>query len=491
VPPVEPEPPDPTRSGRLLAWLARGNPVSRRAAALADRLHHRAQATTWGLLWGAVSAGCFAVLLVTGLVLLALYDGSSRLVPYTGGYAPLRGVEVSEAYASTVRLSLDVPGGLLLRQAHHWAALLLPASLALQLCGAFFTGGFRRPRRAAWVLLVGAFVLVLAAGWSGYALPDDNLSGTGLRIVEGTTLAIPFVGTWLTFALFGGEYPGRVIENLTVLHLAAPALLVLLVAVRLHLVVRSGPVQLPGPGRGPERVVGLPAWPQAAVRALGLFFVTTGVVTLMGATLTISPVWRYGPASPADAYAGSQPDWYTAFLDGALRLVPPGWEVEGWGRTWALAVLVPLAAAGGFVLVLVAWPWVEERVSGDRLEHQLLDRPRDAEVRTGVGAAGVTFYGTLWLAASADVLARELHLTFEGVIVALRVVVLAGPVLAFGIARTVCRTLRAYEAARERDGAESGVVERTADGGYEERHTPLPHRRRAALPAAAHGSSST
>ena len=489
---AEPEPPDPTRSGRLLAWLAGGNPVGRRASRLADRLHRRAQPTTWGLLWGTVSAGCLAVLLVTGLVLLAFYDGSSDLAPYAGGYGPLRGVQVSAAYASTVHVSLDVTGGLLLRQAHHWAALLLPGALALQLCGTFFTGGFRRPRRAAWVLLVAAFVLVLVAGWSGYALPDDSLSGTGLRIVEGTTLAIPVVGTWLTFALFGGEYPGRVIENLTVLHLAAPALLLVVVALRLRLVVRAGPVQLPGAGRTGDRVVGLPAWPQAGVRALGLFFVTTGVVTLMGATLTISPVWRYGPASPGDASAGSQPDWYTAFLDGALRLVPPGWEVEAWGRTWAFAVLVPLAAAGGFVLVLLIWPWLEERFGGDRLEHQLLDRPRDAEVRTGVGAAGVTYYGTLWLAASADVLARELHVSFEGVVLTLRVVVLAGPVLAFAVARTVCRTLRAYEAEREHDGAESGVIERDADGGYTERHTPLrPAAGVAALPGRPRGSGGT
>jgi len=248
---------------------------------------------------------------------------------------------------------------------------------------------------------------------------------------------------------------------------------VVLVVLRLRLALRTGPAQLPGPGRDADHVVGLPAWPQAAVRVLGLLLATAGLLTLMGATMTIAPVWRYGPASPADAYAGSQPDWYTAFLDGALRLVPPGWELHVGGRTWTLAVLVPLAAAGGFFLVLLAWPWVEERLTGDRLEHQLLDRPRDRELRTGVGAAGATFYGTLWLAASADVLARELHLSFEGVIGTLRVVVLAGPVVALVVARTACRALRAYETEREHDGAESGVVERSADGGYEERRTPL------------------
>ncbi|SEQ98247.1 cytochrome b [Microlunatus flavus] len=473
----EPDPPDPTRSGRLLAWLAEGNPLGRRASALARTLHHRAQPTTWALLWGTVSAGCFVVLLVTGLLLLPAYDPSGEVVTYAGGYAPLHGLAVSRAFASTVHLSLDVPGGLLVRQTHHWAALVLPASLVLQLTGAFFTGAFRRPRRAAWVLLVATFVVVLGAGWSGYGLPDDDLSGTGLRIVEGTTLALPFVGTWLTFALFGGEYPGRVVEHLYVVHLLAPAALVVLVALRLRLVLRAGPVQLPGAGRDADRVVGLPAWPQAAARVLGLGFITAGVLTLMGATMTISPVWRYGPASPADAYAGSQPDWYTAFLDGALRLVPPGWELSVAGRTWTLAVLVPLAAIGTFFAVLLAWPLLEERLGGDRGEHQVLDRPRDRPARTGVGAAGATFYGTLWLAGSADLLATQLHLSFEGVVVALRVVLLAGPVLAFAVARTACRTLRAYEEERERDGAESGVLEQSPDGGFTERHVPVPSAR--------------
>ena len=136
---------------------------------------------------------------------------------------------MSRGVASTLRLSFDVPGGLLVRQAHHWAALLLPAALLLQLAGAFFTGAFRRPRRRLWVLLVVTSCVVLAAGWSGYALPDDSLSGTGLRIVQGTTLAVPFVGTWLTWALFGGEFPGRIIEHLYVVHLLASAVIIALV----------------------------------------------------------------------------------------------------------------------------------------------------------------------------------------------------------------------------------------------------------------------
>jgi len=294
-----------------------------------------------------------------------------------------------------------------------------------------------------------------------------------LRIVEGTTLALPFVGTWLTGILFGGEFPGRIIQHLYLIHLLAPAALVLVVAIKLRLAWRLGPVQLPGPGRSASRVVGLPVWPQVTTRVAGLFFITAGVLTLMGGTLTISPVWLYGPSSPANAYAGSQPDWYTAFLDGALRLVPPGWEVFLWGRTWTLAVLVPLGAIGLFFSLLIIWPYLEERLAQDRTEHQLLERPRDNPTRTGAGAAGVTFYGGLWLSGSADVLATQFAVSFEGVIWVLRVVVLVGPFVAFAIARTACWTLLAHDAERQQHGAESGLISQLASGGFVELHQPL------------------
>ena len=436
------------------------------------RWRRRVQPTTWSLLWGTVSAGCFVALLITGVILMVFYDASGDLITYGGSYALLRGTAMSRAFASTLWLSFDVPGGLLLRQAHHWAALLLPASLLLQLAGAFFTAAFRRPRRGIWVLTVGAFLVVLVCGWSGYGLPDDNLSGTGLRIVQGTTLAVPFVGTWLTSVLFGGEFPGRIIEHLYLVHLLASAVLLVVVVLRLRLVRRRGPVQLPGPGRTAARVVGLPVWPQSAVRVAGLFSVTLGVITLMAGTLTISPVWRYGPSSPGNAYAGSQPDWYTAFLDGALRLVPPGWEVVVAGRTWTLALLVPLAAIGLFFTLLLLWPYAEERLTDDRTDHQLLERPRDNPVRTGLGAAGISFYGALWAAGSADILATEFAVSFESVLWVLRAVVLAGPVVAYLLAVGVCRALRTTETERGRHGIETGAIVRLPSGGYVELSEP-------------------
>ena len=328
------------------------NLTPRRLARLIDRLRHRASPSHWSFLFGIVSLACLVVLIVTGVILMFFYEPSSATLAYRGRYPLLQGVEMSEAFASILRISFDVNGGLLVRQAHHWAALVLPAALILQLLSTFFTGAFRKPRRLSWLLLFGIFVLALVAGWSGYALPDDMLSATGLRIAQGVALGIPVVGTPLAWILFGGEFPGRIIPTLYGIHLVAPALLVVLLAVRLRLSWRQRPPQFPGPGRTEDNVVGVPMWPTMAAKAAGLFFLTAGVLTLMAGTLTISPVWLYGPAAPGSASAGSQPDWYTGFLDGALRLVPAGWEFVWLGRTWTLAVLVPLAAVGLFLALV-------------------------------------------------------------------------------------------------------------------------------------------
>ncbi len=461
--------------------LRKGDSVGRHLSDLVARLRTRAVPNRWSNYLGIISGASLAVLIVTGLLLMLFYDPSSALVRYEGSYELLRGVEMSEAYASTLRISLDLRGGLVLRQAHHWAALVLPASLLLQLASLFFTGGFRRPRRWGWVLLVGVLLLAMVSGWSGYALPDDSLSGTGLRIVQGVTLSIPVIGTWLTWVLFDGEFPGRIIENLYLVHLAAPALLVVLVVLRLRLSWRTGPPQRPGPGRSEAAVVGLPVWPATAVRAAAMFLATTGLLVLMAATMTISPVWLYGPSSPGNASAGSQPDWYMGFLDGALRLVPPGWEVVWLGRTWTLAMLVPLAAIGLFFTLLTIYPFLESRLTRDRQEHHLLDRPRHTPNRTGIGAAGITFYGALWAAGSADLIATQFHVSFEGVIWVLRGVTALGPFVAFLIVRQICLAIQGDDQGLLAHGAESGRIVRDVHGGYSETHQPLDGPRRRSL----------
>jgi ubiquinol-cytochrome c reductase cytochrome b subunit len=192
-------------------------------------------------------------------------------------------------------------------------------------------------------------------------------------------------------------------------------------------------------------------------------------------------VWLYGPSSPGNAYAGSQPDWYTAFLDGALRLVPPGWEISWLGRTWTLAILIPLAAILLFFTLVATYPFLEGWISRDRREHHLLDRPRNTPTKTGLGIAGVTFYITLWLAGGADVIATQFRVSFEALIWFLRGVILLGPPVAYLVARQVCHTLQDADRERLLHGAESGRIVRLPSGEYIEPHEPLSPRQQSAL----------
>lgn len=467
-------------------WLAErvrdATVFGRRVGDIAADLRRRRVPTHWTNLFGVVTVASLIVVTVTGFVLMFFYTPSSDLTTYAGSHAPLHGAEVSKAFASTMGITFDVPGGRLLRQAHHWAALLLPAAIVLQLVAGFFTGAFRRPRRAMWVLLVLAFLAAVASGWSGYALPDDMLSGTGLRIVEGIVLGIPIVGTWLASLLFGGSFPGRIIENLYPLHiLLFPGALIVLLALRAVAAWRHGPAQFPGPGRTERNVVGVPLVPTATARAGGLGVIVAGLLLLISATVTVSPIWLYGPGDSGNAGAGSQPDWYTGFLDGALRLVPPGWEVVWLGRTWTLAILVPLAVVGLFFAVVAAYPFLEEWVTGDSRNHRLLDRPRNAPTRTGIGVAGLVFAGVLWAAGGADILATTFWVSIEHIITALQVALIVGPVVGFTVARRVCLGLQRKDRDLLAHGVETGRVVRLPGGEYVEVHQPLDEAERARI----------
>ena len=110
---------------------------------------------------------------------------------YDGSYGPLRGVEMSQAYESAIRISFDVRAGMVMRQIHHWAALLFIAAIIAHLARIFFTGAFRRPRELNWMIGVTLLVLAMVNGFAGYSLLDDQLSGTGLRIANAIILSDP------------------------------------------------------------------------------------------------------------------------------------------------------------------------------------------------------------------------------------------------------------------------------------------------------------
>jgi ubiquinol-cytochrome c reductase cytochrome b subunit len=328
----------------------------------------------WSLLFGQIAFYSFVLVTLTGLVLMVPYQPSVGHVVYDGPYAPLHGVQMSQALDSTMKISFEMRGGLLIRQMHHWGALIMVAAILLHLLRLFFTAGFRRPRRLKWLVVFGLLIITLGACLTGTSLPDDMASGTSLAVLDGVLQATPFVGTQLSALLFGGDFPGDVISRFYPLHIIVlPALLVVLFMVSGILALKNKPAQFPGPGRTEENVVGSRA-AVAVVKGAGLFCFVAAVVTLMASLATINPVWLFGPADPADTSAGVGPAWYLAFLDGALRLAP-GWEAVWWGRTISFAILLPVGVCTLFLALLGIYPFIEERVTRDRREHNLLEPP--------------------------------------------------------------------------------------------------------------------
>ncbi len=359
----------------------------------------------WSFMLGEVTLYCFVILIATGAYLTFFFDASSAQVIYNGTYVPLRGVQMSQAYESALDISFDVRAGLVMRQMHHWSALLFMAAMVIHMFRVFFTGAFRRPRELNWVLGVNLLILSMFNGLLGYSLLDDLLSGTGIRVSYTILLSIPVVGEALANLVFGGTFPSTsLIPRFFVIHvLLLPAAIAGLLGAHLGLVWFQKHTQFRGPGRTEKNVIGTKLFPTYAAKAIGLFFMVTAVVAALSGLAQINPVWEFGPyGSPDTAGAvtsASQPDWYMAWLDGLLRLIP-GWEtrIDGYlipNYFWAGVVF-----AGIVFTTLMLWPWIEARRTGDRAEHNLLDRPRDNPFRTSFGAAAVTMFVVMFFAAS-------------------------------------------------------------------------------------------
>ncbi|MEU0072074.1 cytochrome bc complex cytochrome b subunit [Streptomyces sp. NPDC006332] len=427
----------------------------------------------WSFMLGEICLYSFIIIVVTGVYLTFYFHPSMKEVRYQGSYAPLQGQLVSEAFNSTMRISFDVRGGLLIRQAHHWAALVFVAAMLVHMMRVFFTGAFRKPRELNWVFGFLLLVLGMFGGLTGYDLPDDLLSGTGLAVVNGTILSVPIVGTYLSMFLFGGEFPGNdLVARFNTIHvLLIPALIVGLLVVHLLLVLRHRHTQYPGPGRSNKNVVGLPPKVRA-VKSAGFFFVVAGVILVMASVAQINPVWVYGPYRADQVSAGSQPDWYMGIADGLLRVMP-GWEIDFWGHTLALDNLIPLAEGVLLFLTMGAYPFIESWVTDDDRDQHLLDRPRNQPVRTALGVAWIGFYLVALIGAANDIIAIRFHVSVESVTWAVRIGLFAVPVTAYAVTKRYALGLQRQDRDKVLHGRETGVIKRLPHGEFVEVHEPL------------------
>lgn len=428
----------------------------------------------WSFMLGEVCLYSFVIIILTGVYLTLFFHPSMNEVVYHGSYVPMQGMHMSEAFKSTVDISFDVRGGLLIRQIHHWAALIFLAGMFVHMMRVFFTGAFRKPREINWLFGFLLFVLGMFTGFTGYSLPDDLLSGTGVRFMEGAILSFPIVGTYISMFLFGGEFPGSdFVPRFFSIHvLLLPGIMLGLLVAHLILVFYHKHTQFPGPGRTNKNVVGMPLLPVYMAKAGGFFFLVFGLIAAIAAIATINPIWAIGPYRPDQVSTGAQPDWYMGFAEGLIRVMP-GWEINVAGHTFVLGVFIPMMIFPLVLAAIAVYPFIESWVTGDKREHHLLDRPRNAPTRTAFGVAWLTAYMVMMVGGGNDLWATHFHLSINAITWFVRIGFFVGPVLAFIATRRICLGLQRRDKDKVLHGRESGIIKRLPHGEFVEVHEPL------------------
>jgi len=452
-----------------------GNNIDSRytAAAGIRRQINKVFPTHWSFMLGEIALYSFLILLLTGVYLTLFFDPSITKVIYDGAYLPLNGVEMSRAYETALNLSFEVRGGLFIRQMHHWAALMFMVSMTVHMLRIFFTGAFRRPREANWIIGCVLLLLGMAEGFMGYSLPDDLLSGVGLRIMSAIIVGLPIIGTWMHWLIFGGDFPSELmLDRFYIAHvLIIPGVILGLIAAHLALVWYQKHTQFPGPGRAENNVVGVRILPLFGIKAAAFGLITAGVLALMAGLTTINAIWLLGPYNPAQVSAGSQPDIYMLWTDGLARVMP-AWELYLGHYTVPGAFWVAMLA-GLMVVLLIAYPFIEAKITGDTAHHNLLQRPRDVPVRTSLGMMGIAFYFLVTLSGGNDLFAYHFGVSLNAMTWVGRIGLIVLPPLAYFVTYRICIGLQRSDREVLEHGIETGVIKMMPNGAFVEIHQPL------------------
>ena len=452
-----------------------GNNIDSRytAAAGIRRQINKVFPTHWSFMLGEIALYSFLILLLTGVYLTLFFDPSITKVIYDGAYLPLNGVEMSRAYETALNLSFEVRGGLFIRQMHHWAALMFMVSMTVHMLRIFFTGAFRRPREANWIIGCVLLLLGMAEGFMGYSLPDDLLSGVGLRIMSAIIVGLPIIGTWMHWLIFGGDFPSELmLDRFYIAHvLIIPGIILGLIAAHLALVWYQKHTQFPGPGRAENNVVGVRILPLFGIKAAAFGLITAGVLALMAGLTTINAIWLLGPYNPAQVSAGSQPAIYMLWTDGLARVMP-AWELYLGHYTVPGAFWVAMLA-GLMVVLLIAYPFIEAKITGDTAHHNLLQRPRDVPVRTSLGMMGIAFYFLVTLSGGNDLFAYHFGVSLNAMTWVGRIGLIVLPPLAYFVTYRICIGLQRSDREVLEHGIETGVIKMMPNGAFVEIHQPL------------------
>jgi len=413
--------------------------------------------TDFGALISHAAIVAFLVLTVTGIALALVYRPSVEPVTYHGASELYDGQELPHAFASIIRISEDLPGGLLLRRLHVAAAHLMMLALIGHLLRTLATGAFRHPRLLTHLTGVGLLLVALGFSATGDLLPFGLVSGSSLRIAEAVLNAIPLVGDQLVMLLFGGELPSQRLLTLAwLVHVfLLPATFIGLLGLHLFLVHRRRPALRPRADLDVETTaLGRPLWPDAFLR---FSLLTAGLTALLLASSAMVP-WSdlefEGPFLTAEATNSVHPHWALFFLTGGLRIVPAIDLVIG-GIRVTNVLIAGVVIPGLLVTALAIYPFVERAITRDPREHHTLDHLLDLPLRAGVFTVMTTISAVLAVGGGVDVISYWTGLPVEGVVLTFRVLVIALPVglgtLAVLAARR--RVMRRRSATREEAAA--------------------------------------
>jgi ubiquinol-cytochrome c reductase cytochrome b subunit len=404
----------------------------------------------WSFMLGEIALYCFVILVITGTFLAMFYNSSSAEVTYHGSYRALDGVKMGAGYESVLHLSFDVKAGLLIRQMHHWAALIFLAAIVVHLARIFFTAAYRRPREINWMIGLTLLIFALMNGYLGYSIAGDLLSGAGMRIAYAILLSVPVVGSWLAFLFLGSTVPASVtIPRFYSLHIfLVPAVISVLLALHLFIIWRQMHTNYPGPRRTDSTIVGSRLWPSYAAKSMGLFFLLFGVIAMLGGLVQIDPIWVYGPFDPMAILPGAQPDWYLGWIEGAMRLFPA--VNVHIGRYLVPEVFFPAVLMPALLFALLyAYPFIEQFVLFDREYHNVLRLPDQQPVNTALGCTVIMFLSVLFFAGGDDVIAVATGTSVGTIRTILRILFFVAPPVTGVLVYKLCTRMRRHPAAVE------------------------------------------
>lgn len=398
----------------------------------------------WSFLLGEIALYAFIILVITGAYLAMFFNGSSAQIVYNGSYHALDGVKMTAAYSSAIQLSFDVPAGLLVRQMHHWAALIFLVAILAHAARIFFTGAYRRPREINWIIGLTLLILAIVNGYLGYSIIGDLLSGVGMRIGYAIFLSIPVIGPWLCYVVLGGNIPSAsTIPRFYSFHIfVVPALIAAFLALHLGIIWRQMHTNYPGPRRTDRTIVGTRLYPTYTFKSIALFFLVAAVVAMLGGLVQIDPIWNYGPYNPIAVIPGAQPDWYLGWIEGAMRLFP-GVNLQ-FGH-WVIvpevffpAVLMP----GLLFLLLYAYPFLERLFRPADKAHNVLVLPYEQPFNTAFGSAILMFLLVLLVAGADDMVALATGSSVVTIRFLLRILVFAAPAATAVLIYAICVAMR-------------------------------------------------